>query len=213
MIAHRATHLFALLIVVCLLLPSSATANTEPQQLVDSLRAGGYVLYFRHAQTDWSQSDRVAGEGSWTSCDPARMRQLSDEGRATARHVGAAIRRLGIPVHRVYASEYCRSLQTAELLDVGPVIATRDILNARAAEFVGGREMLARTARKRLSTPAPSGTNTVLVAHGNVFLLVAGMRPPEAGSVVVKPLGNGEFKIVGVLTADDWSRLGNAHTD
>src|SRR5690606_7579317 len=93
---------FALLLSAAALLVCAPAAATERAVLIEALRGGGYVLYFRHAQTDWSLQDRIDGEDSWASCDPARMRQLSDEGRATARAVGAAMTRLEIPVAAVY---------------------------------------------------------------------------------------------------------------
>lgn len=184
--------------------PAPAVALTE-RELLAELQDGGHVIYFRHARTDWSQHDDVRAAGDWTSCDPERMRQLSEQGRDTARAVGAAMRRLEIPVATVLASEYCRCVQTAELLDLGPVETTRDILNARAAEYIGGRDRLARTARHRLGTAPPDGTNTVLVGHGNVFLLVAGERPPEGGAAVVHPEGDGEFTLLGILSAEAWT--------
>ena len=63
---------------------ASAQDRLAGQALVDALRGGGYNIYFRHAATDWSQTDRVAAAGDWESCDPARMRQLSAEGRRVA---------------------------------------------------------------------------------------------------------------------------------
>ena len=149
----------------------------------------------------------MEAEGDWTRCDPGHMRQLSDTGRRTARDVGAAMRKLGVPVHAVYASEYCRCVETARLLELAPVQSTRDILNARAARYVGGREALTETARRRLSTPPPPGTNTVLVAHGNVWMLVGDRRPPEAGAVVVRPRGQGRFDVLGTLSPGQWMEL------
>ena len=144
------------------------------KDLVKELQRGGYNIYFRHAATDWSQNDRVTAEGDWTSCDPARMRQLSKEGRAVAKRIGAAIRRLHIPVGIVLASEYCRTRQTAKLMDLGPVETTRMIINMRVAELVGGPNAVVDRARRVLATPPQAGTNTVLVAHGN--LMLAAMR-------------------------------------
>ena len=101
--------------------PVPAGGPLEGGALVEALRKGGYTIYFRHAETDWSNDDNVGGMGDWTSCDPGRMRQLSAKGRETARRIGAAIRKLGIPVGRVRSSEYCRHAETARRVGVGVV--------------------------------------------------------------------------------------------
>src|SRR5438270_949170 len=75
-------------------LPSRELA---PAQLLAELRKGGYILYFRHAATDYSQND----EKMKSIEDCANQRNLIDRGRSDARIVAAAIRRLGIPVERV----------------------------------------------------------------------------------------------------------------
>ena len=188
--------------------PPRIAGAADPAELVAALAGGGYVLYFRHAATDWSKHDQVDSEDAMASCDGRRMRQLSDPGRDSARAVGEAMGALNIPVAAVWSSEYCRCVQTAELMDLGPPVKiTRDILNARSARYVGGRAALADSARRRLATPPPAGSNTVLVAHGNVFLMVGGRRPPEGGAVVVAPQGDRSFRIVGTLTARQWIEL------
>src|SRR5256885_16236611 len=82
-----------------------------PAQLLAELRKGGYILYFRHAATDMSQSDERMK--SFEDC--ANQRNLIDRGRSDARKAAAAIRRLGIPVERVLASPFCRTVETAQL--------------------------------------------------------------------------------------------------
>ncbi len=209
LIAPRRRRLLAALAAVSLLSWGVAQplAASGERELVRALGDGGYVIYFRHAPTDWSQHDAVRAAGDWTSCDPGRMRQLSEAGRETAREIGRAMRRLGIPVASVHSSPYCRCVETAELLGLGPVRTTRDLINARAAEYVGGRDALRATARDRLGTPPPAGANTVLVAHGNVFLLAAGERPPEGGAAIVRPLGDGRFDVLGTVRAATWTAL------
>ncbi|GAB4354332.1 MAG: histidine phosphatase family protein [Gammaproteobacteria bacterium] len=178
-----------------------------PDNLVDELRRGGYTIYFRHAPTEWSQRDQVSTLADCSSCDPKRMRQLSDEGRDMARRVGDAMRKLGIPVGEVLASEYCRTVETAKLLGLGRVTTTRDVINARVASLIGGREKLRRAARAHLSAPPAEGTNTVIVAHGNVFLLAAGTRPAELGAAVVRADGEGGFSVEAMLDPEDWIEL------
>ncbi len=181
--------------------------------LVDLLRAGGHNIYFRHAQTDWSQSDRIDRAGDWTSCDRTRVRQLSAEGRRTARAVGDAIRALGIPVGKILASPYCRTVETAKLMDLGPVETTTDVMNLRVAEYFGGRDAILKRARSRLAVPPPPHTNVVLVAHGNVARDATEIYPDEAEGVIFRPDGNGGFVFVDRLTPDHWTALANKFVD
>ena len=107
--------------------------------LVQELRAGGYNVYFRHAATNWSQSDHIRKAGDWTSCDPSQVQQLSEEGRRSVRAVGRAMQALKIPVGRILASPYCRTVETAKLMNLGRVATTTDIVNLRVAAYFGRR--------------------------------------------------------------------------
>ena len=189
--------------------PGAPAAELKGKALVEALQDGGYNIYFRHAPTDWGQHDRVEAAGDWTSCDPAKMRQLSSEGRATARRIGDAIRALGVPVAKVLSSEYCRAWETARLLDLGPVTRTRDIMNMRIVAHVGGRDAVIRRAQRILAQPAPEGANVVIVGHGNLMRAATGADASEAGSGVYAPRAGSEpgFELVALLAPDDWMRL------
>lgn len=184
-----------------------AQESLSGKPLIEALREGGYNIYFRHAATDWSLEDKVSAKGDWRSCRPDRMRQLSDEGRRTARRIGEAIRRLAIPIHRVVSSEYCRTRQTAQQMNLAPVEPTLDIMNLRAAEWVGGREAATDRAASELSTPPPDGSNTLYVAHGNLMRSVTGAYTGEAGAVILEPRGDGDLRVVATVMPDDWERL------
>ncbi len=186
--------------------------STENEQLIDqkliaNLRSGGYTIYFRHAQTDWTQSDHIVRRGDWTSCDSTRVRQLSEEGRQTAMAIGQAIRDLQIPIGRVLSSPYCRTIETARLMRIGPIATTNDVMNLRVAEYFGGREAIVERARVLLSTPPEVGTNTVIVAHGNVAREATPVYPGEAEGIVFRPHGNGNFSLVSRLTPSQWAAL------
>lgn len=203
--------------VVCLLIawPASGGASASQEMtgsaLVEALRGGGYNIYFRHAETDWGLNDRVEKAGDWTSCDPDAMRQLSDTGRDTARRLGDAMRALGIPVGRVLSSEYCRAVETARLMALKPPETTRDIMNMRAAAFVGGRQAVIKRAQRVLSTPPSAGTNTVIVGHGNLMRAATNAYPSEGGSGIYRPKPSGDgFVLVAKLSAVDWAALAGA---
>ncbi|PIW28483.1 MAG: hypothetical protein COW30_07400 [Rhodospirillales bacterium CG15_BIG_FIL_POST_REV_8_21_14_020_66_15] len=186
-----------------------AAAEQGGADLVRALRAGGHVVYFRHAATDWTQNDNVRQAGDWKSCDGRRMRQLSDSGRDTARAIGKAMRALHIPVGEVVSSEYCRSAETARLLGLGTVRTTEAIMNLRSQEFVGGRAAAVARARRVLSRPTPPGTNRVIVGHGNLMRAATGHYAGEAGAGVFKPRAGSDlgFVLVALVSPQDWLRL------
>jgi broad specificity phosphatase PhoE len=180
---------------------------------VESLRKGGYNIYFRHAATDWSQNDQVSKEDDWTSCDPNNMRQLSEAGRKTAGIVGEAIRALQIPIGQVLASPYCRTVETARNMKLGPVEMTTDIMNLRVADYFGGTSAIAARANGRLSMHPQAKTNTVLVAHGNVLVTATDVYPQEAEAIVFRPESNGTWTFVARISPQDWAHLAAEHGD
>lgn len=212
---HRASNrlISAAVVLLAVSLPvvTPAGATQEPplvgKTLVEALRAGGLNIYFRHVATNWSQSDDLRRRDDWLSCDPAEMRQLSDAGRADASDIGNAMRKLGIPVAQVLASPYCRTMETARLIDVGAVEASTDVMNLRAAEFFGGRDAIVVTARRLLSTPPAAGGNRVIVAHGNVARAATSAYPAEGEGLIFRPGGDGGFTLVGRIEPGQWAEL------
>lgn len=187
----------------------AGAAELAGEALVRALRAGGLTMYFRHAQTDWSRDDHIAKHGDWKSCDPRKMRQLSDTGRETAKRIGRALAALKVPVGRVLSSEYCRAAETVRLMAIGPVTTTTDIMNLRAADFVGGRDAAVGRLRRLLAAPVASGANVVIGAHGNLIQTATGVYPDEAGGAVFRASSNAEhgFEVVARIAADDWAQL------
>ena len=76
----------------------------------------GIVVIVRHAH--------APGAGDSTRFmldDCTTQRNLDERGREQAREIGAVIRAAGVTVDRVLTSQWCRCLDTARLLDLGPV--------------------------------------------------------------------------------------------
>lgn len=182
--------LFALLPLAAA--PSRA-ADMPPAQLFAALKGGGHVIYFRHGATTWSGVDRI----EWPR---ARQRLLSDEGIAQSEDIGAAVRRLGLPIGQVIASPFARCCDMAEIA-FGRVEERRELLGLLSdAE---GRPARVAYLRARLSAPSPDG-NRIVVAHRSNIQAVAGIALGEGDAVVVDPLGDGQFRVLGILTPDDW---------
>jgi hypothetical protein len=80
-------------------------------QLLATLKAGGNVIFIRHAATEKDFADQVSA----VMGDCSTQRTLSEAGWQRARAIGQAFDQLQIPVGEVYSSEYCRAWQTADL--------------------------------------------------------------------------------------------------
>jgi len=198
------------LLVILLLALTPVGADQAPagaKALVQTLRAGGLNIYFRHVATNWSQSDKLRQRDDWLNCDAARMRQLSDNGRADAVAIGNALRQLEIPIALLLASPYCRTMETARLMNLGPVKPSTDVMNLRAARYFGGRDAIVATAQRLLSSEPPAGQNRIIVAHGNVAIAATTTYPAEGEALVFKPAGAGGYSLIGRIEVQHWAGL------
>jgi hypothetical protein len=82
------------------------------EALWQRLAEGGFVIFIRHARTDFNVTDAINGV---TIGDCSTQRPLSNIGRDDMRALGATFRRRAIPVAKVYSSEFCRAVESAEL--------------------------------------------------------------------------------------------------
>src|SRR5262249_1367101 len=107
--------------------------SAEGAALVARLRAGGLVLFFRHADTQGQPCDRSFRVG-----DRAGHRNLPPRGRAQAAAIGARLQALGIPVALpVLAGPVFRARDTAEqAFGAASVTVTDSLL---ADDYSGGR--------------------------------------------------------------------------
>jgi len=175
-----------------------ATQAPAGMRLADALRQGGYVLYFRHTATDFSQNDeRMTG---FEDC--ANQRNLTDAGRADARAIGAAIRSLGIPIGEVLASPFCRTRETAELIFGRYTVSTA--VRGGPAQTDGGRydELRALLMRR-----VPGKVNLAIASHGNPFAAVVGTPYLAEGEVAIIEPRDAGFSIVARIKKDEWAAL------
>ena len=170
--------------------------------LLSALRHGGYVIYFRHASTDFGQNDdRMTG---YEDC--ARQRNLTDTGRSEARAIGAEIRTLGIPIGRVLASPFCRTRETAEL-----IFGRATVSNAVRGGPAQADDDRYAELKTLLSTPVTGGVDLAIVSHGNPYrAIVGGPYLAEGEAAVIEPRGNGRFRVVAQIRKDEWLALSAA---
>ena len=167
---------------------------------MSELRKGGYLLYIRHASTDFSRND--ANMTSFEDC--ASQRNLTDQGRDEARAIGAHIKRLGIPVGKVHASPFCRTVETA-MLAFGRAEKTQEV---RGGPLQSEDPKRYDALRKLLSAPPAPGLNNVISSHGNPYFAVFGAPYLAEGEIaVVRPGADARFEAVARIRLADWESL------
>lgn len=184
--------------------PTTIASPQPPARLLALLRQGGLVIYIRHATTQREGADQVSA----VMGDCATQRMLSEAGWQQARAIGAAFRRLRIPVDQVVSSEYCRAWQTADLAFGRH--RRNAALNFEPAEDYSDAQMAAMRNRVRplLSARPRPGTNTILVGHDDPFLAATGIYPEPMGVTwVVRPGGPDGFTLLGSIGPQGWSAL------
>ncbi|MEM6434725.1 MAG: histidine phosphatase family protein [Cyanobacteria bacterium P01_D01_bin.115] len=97
---------------------TTAAPNLDPATIWQRLQQPDqlYVVVLRHALAPGS-----GDLANFQLDDCATQRNLSTEGRAQAQQIGQGFRDRGVAVRQVWSSQWCRCLDTAELMAVGPV--------------------------------------------------------------------------------------------
>ena len=166
----------------------------EEQAAWNGLRAGGHVALIRHAL-----APGTGDPANFTLGDCGTQRNLSDEGRAQAARIGARFRKEDIASARVFSSQWCRCLETAELLGLGAVEAL-PILNSfyeqRENEDRQTQALQAWLAEQTLDRP------TVLVTHQVNITALTGVFPSSGEMVVVRRSEDGGITVVGTIETD-----------
>jgi phosphohistidine phosphatase SixA len=178
--------------------PARAEGHLETARAVELLRAGGLNLYIRHAITDRSQVD-TGRRG-----DRAGQRNIDARGRAQAAALGEALRRLGVPIGRVWTSEVFRAADTAELAFGA---ANVHVLDVAIADDYTPRDAGSDAAAMRLVLArAPERGNDVHVGHIVPFGMIVGRgfsqaAFPEGSIGLLRPEGQ-RFAFLGVVSAE-----------
>lgn len=200
----------SLLLAACASTPTNVAAGTESAkktgtgtaiETINALKSGGYIIFFRHVQTEPSE---FYVEPGITIGNCTGQRPLSESGWKDARSIGRAFVALQIPVGDVYSSEYCRAWQNADL-SFGKYIKTAE-LDPMIREDETGEEVKKRVTPIFLRVPAP-GTNTVLVSHSNVLEEVTGIDPAPQGIAYVLRTDGKTVTVIGKVEPKQWAEI------
>jgi len=181
-----------LVATLALVLAALSAPSVQAQEAAWAALARGGIGLIRHTEAPGGAGDPPG----FRLDDCATQRALSDRGRSQAAALGNALRERSIVVGRVLSSQWCRCLETARRMALGPVQDFAPLNN-----LFGRRNLAeAQTQALRESIRSWSGPGALLmVSHGSTILALAGISPSEGEIVVLESRSDSEsgFHVVG----------------
>lgn len=159
------------------LLTASVAAADESRDAWAALVNGGHVALIRHGNAPPGYGGDPPG---FKIDDCTTQRNLDEKGRAQARALGETFRQRGVRAEKVLSSPWCRCLETARLMALGPVDGTWT-----AAASGQSRDRLAALRELLASWRGPGAL--VVVTHALTVQALVGIMPGQAETVVVRP--------------------------
>ena len=155
-----------------------------------ALRQGGHVAFMRHAEAPGGGGDPPG----FRLDDCSTQRNLSAKGRADAQAVGKNLRAKGVAVARLLSSPWCRCVDTARLMELGPVEIEPTFANA----FVLAEQRNALTAGAKAIVTGWKGPETLLiVTHGANIQALTGSNPASGEIVAAAVTPDGAIREIG----------------
>jgi phosphohistidine phosphatase SixA len=185
--------LFAVFAPLALFAPAAAHA-AEPVPLAE-LAKPGRVLMLRHAN-----APGVGDPPAFRLDDCSTQRNLDAAGRAQAATLGERLAKAGVARAKVYSSQWCRCLETARLLKLGPP-AELPALNS----FYGraqDRDANLAALRTFLAGLPVDGPPVVLVTHQFTIDAFTGQGTVSGGGTIFELNGSGAPRPLGPIAAN-----------
>lgn len=182
----------ALLAALTATMIAGGHATAAEAQPLGELAKPGRLLMLRHAT--------APGNGDppgFQLADCATQRNLDAEGRRQAIALGERLARAGIVRARVYSSQWCRCLETARLLNLGPVepLPALNSFYPRPDE----REPRLATLKEFLASLPTDGPPVVLVTHQFTITAFTAGPTPSGGGSLFQLNGSGAPQWLGTL--------------
>ena len=187
---------------------AAQAATTNGKEIAGALRTGGLVIVLRHGATFPDQADT----------DPfhydniAAQRNLNDKGKMLAKEFGDALRSAGIPVGKVYTSEYNRAYETAVLAGFKDIEKTVDLTEGGLVVSPNENNRRSEAFLKMLAAPPKAGTDTILITHypNITAALGKGWYDVKEGEASIFRPENGSYKLVARVQMDQWPSIAAA---
>lgn len=168
-----------------------ANPNPEtPDDIVERLQEGGLVVFHRYTGAVRGDRSTQAIEGTYDD-----GQRISETSKTLMKQLGEKYQELGIPVDKVFSSEYFFVWQHADE-SFGKVLGKtidihRDLTGSLFFNNQAELEKSLQGLRNRTVTPPPIGTNTILFSHQGKFDKAFGYYPDAGRTIIFAPDGSG----------------------
>ena len=169
-----------------------ADVDSDRAEIIENMLAGGHILMIRHAL-----APGTGDPANFQIGDCSTQRNLDDRGRDQARAIGDWLRSKGITSARVYSSQWCRCLETAKLLKLGP-IAELPALNS-FYELTENREPNLKALREFITKQPPDGKLIIMVSHLVTISAIADEAVSSGEGVLLKISPTELYEVMGRL--------------
>jgi broad specificity phosphatase PhoE len=126
--------------------------------------------------------------------DCSTQRNLDARGREQSKAIGLQFKKLGFSSDVVYSSPWCRCLETARLMDIGPVNSF-DGLGSFFEGYVDRSQTLKRLNTQLESIAQAQDKPVVMVTHQVVISAVTGMGTSSGEAILYDPKQNQSRRI------------------
>lgn len=191
---HTRSIVAVIAIVTCALSLSNERAVASETELWEALKSGGHVALLRHAI-----APGTGDPPEFTIGDCETQRNLSDQGREQAERIGRRFKANGIENARIFSSQWCRCLETAELLKLGR-ISELPVLNSFYQRW-DRREPQTEALKKWLLSQDLSRPY-VLVTHQVNISALTGVTPTSGELVIIRPSGMEKISVIGRIETE-----------
>ena len=176
-----------ILVFVLLLCSVAILAEAAESDLRQLVGQADHLIMLRHAR-----APGVGDPANFRLGDCSTQRNLSKAGREQAAHIGKRLRMAGLADTTVYSSQWCRCLETARNLAVGPVVELpllNSFFQSSERESEQTRALRAWIASADLTRPV------VLVTHQVNITALTGIVPAE-GEILILHREQGKLSVV-----------------
>ena len=183
----------------------SVKPESNPKELGEALRSGGYIILVRHGATFSNQADT----DPFNLADIAKQRNLNDKGKELAKAFGEAIRAARIPVGEVYVSQFNRAYETAKLAGFGNVETTADLSEGGLVVTPDENNRRAKALRDMLAKTPDKGKDNILITHKPNIVDALGkdwFDVKEGEASIFEPDG-GTYRLVARVQMEEWPAI------